>query len=45
MNYTQIYLDMGNFCDNSTETTLHEICVQVFFLDFLIPPSQANPYP
>ena len=24
------YLDMGNFCDKSTETTLPEICVQVF---------------
>ena len=24
------YLDVGNFCDKSTETTLHEICVQVF---------------
>ena len=23
-------LDMGNFCDKSTETTLHEVCVQVF---------------
>ena len=21
---------MGNFCDKSTETTLHEICVKVF---------------
>ena len=24
------YLDVGNFCDKSTETTLHETCVQVF---------------
>ena len=24
------YLDVGNFCDKSTETTLHEMCVQVF---------------
>ena len=24
------YLDVGNFSDKSTETTLHEICVQVF---------------
>ena len=24
------YLDVGNFCDRSTETTLHDICVQVF---------------
>ena len=24
------YLDVGNFCDKSTETTLHEICVQGF---------------
>ena len=24
------YLDVGNFCDKSTETTLHEIRVQVF---------------
>ena len=24
------YLDVGNFRDKSTETTLHEICVQVF---------------
>ena len=24
------YLDMGNFCDKTTETTLHEICVVVF---------------
>ena len=24
------YLDVGNFCDKSTETTLHEISVQVF---------------
>ena len=23
-------LDVGNFCDKSIETTLHEICVQVF---------------
>ena len=26
------YLDVGNFCDKSTETTLHEICVQVFLI-------------
>ena len=24
------YLDVGNFCDKSTETSLHKICVQVF---------------
>ena len=24
------YLAVGIFCDKSTETTLHEICVQVF---------------
>ena len=24
------YLIVGNFCDKSTETTLHEICVQDF---------------
>ena len=24
------YLNVGNFCDKSTETTLHEMCVQVF---------------
>ena len=24
------YLDVGKFCDKSTETTSHEICVQVF---------------
>ena len=24
------YLDVGNFRDKSTETTLHEMCVQVF---------------
>ena len=24
------YLDVGNFCDKSTKTTLHEICAQVF---------------
>ena len=24
------YLDVGNFCDKSTEITLHEISVQVF---------------
>ena len=24
------YLDVGNSCDKSTETTLHEICLQVF---------------
>ena len=24
------YLDVGNFCDKRTETTLHEICVQGF---------------
>ena len=24
------FLDVGNFSDKSTETTLHEICVQVF---------------
>ena len=23
------YLDVGNFCDKSTEKTLHEICVQI----------------
>ena len=28
--YLVTYLDVGNFCDKSTETTLHEICVQVF---------------
>ena len=33
------YLDMGNFCDKSTETTLHEISGQVFltFSDFSKP--------
>ena len=33
---------MGNFCDKITETTLHEICVQVFlrFSDS-IKPSQS----
>ena len=25
-----MYLDAGNFCDKSLETSLHEICVQVF---------------
>ena len=25
------YLDVGNFCDNSTDSTLNGICVQVFF--------------
>ena len=24
------YLDVGNFCNKSTETTLHEMCVQLF---------------
>ena len=24
------YLDVGNFCDKSTKTTLHTVCVQVF---------------
>ena len=24
------YLDVGTFCNKSTETTLHEICVQAF---------------
>ena len=24
------YLDVGNLCDKSTDTTLHEICVQGF---------------
>ena len=24
------YLDVGNFCDKSTETTFHGICVQLF---------------
>ena len=24
------YLDAGNFCDKSTETSLHKICVEVF---------------
>ena len=33
------YLDVGNFCDKSTETTLHEM-----FLDFPITAIQANPY-
>ena len=39
------YLDVGNFCDKSTETTLHEICVQGFlrFSDSN-KPSQANLY-
>ena len=27
----QSCLDLGNICDKSTETTLHEICEQVFF--------------
>ena len=33
------YLDVGNFCNKSTETTLHEICVQVFrrFSDYSKP--------
>ena len=37
------YLDVGNLCEKSIETALHEICVQVF-LRFSIPASQANPY-
>ena len=28
------YLDVGNFCDKSTETTLHEMCVHVFLRFF-----------
>ena len=39
------YLNVGNCYDKSLETTLHEICVQVFlFLDFPYPASQANLY-
>ena len=38
------YLDVGNFCDKSTETTLHETNVYKFFLHFPIPASQANSY-
>ena len=34
------YLYVGNFSDKSTETTLHEICVQVF-LRFSSKPSQS----
>ena len=31
------YLDMGNFCDKITETTLHKVCVRVIiFLDYPI---------
>ena len=37
------YLDVGNLCDKSADTTLHEVYVQVY-LDFLIPASRANPY-
>ena len=37
------YLDVGNFCDKSTETTLHQFVCK-FFLDFPIPASQANLY-
>ena len=28
--YLVTFLDVGNFCDKSTETTLHEVCVHVF---------------
>ena len=37
------YLDVGNCCDKSTETTLHEIRGQVF-LRFPIPLTQCYPY-
>ena len=37
------YLDVGNICDKSTDTTLYEVGVQVF-LDFPIQASQVNPY-
>ena len=38
------YLDVGNFCDKSTETTLHDVCMQVFlrFSDSSKP--EANQY-
>ena len=36
------YLDVGNFCDKSTETALHEICVQLFLrLSVSSKPSQS----
>ena len=38
------YLDVGNFCDKSTETTLMKFVCK-FFLDFPISAGQANPYP
>ena len=40
-----IYLDVGNFCDKSTETTLHEICVKVFLrFSYSSKPSQSVSY-
>ena len=37
------YLDVGNFCDKSTEKTLHEFVCK-FFLEFPISASQADLY-
>ena len=38
------YLDVGNFCDKITETTLHELCVQVFlrFSDYSKPSQSVS---
>ena len=37
------YLDVGNFCGKNADTTLEEVCVQVF-LRFSDSAGQANPY-